>query len=340
MRGHRTRTSEPERLIAGDQLDVDADVPEHPAGSWVEQVLVAKDGAALAAADENAAQHGGDAADRLLAIAVVERPPASVVGGQAGAADLRGPRVPARPEGEEAAAGERDRAGRVVERPHAPIAGVDQLQTGRLVQLLLMPMAVDRGLIVDTGHGQAAVAQPEGSALRALHRLGLGLGLEPVAEPTKEGDRLGQLVVTHRQAAEVDLGDRGAGLDDEGPPGGRVEGQAGVPLVGDEAVAAPGALPAGADLVEPRYPHVPVGRDQEQARGADRVLRPEDEDEAAAVGGAGLEGALQVAAPEDAAGVGVDGADERVAEPAAAGRDDRRHHARAAGPGGSEDEAV
>ena len=73
--------------------------------------------------------------------------------------------------------------------------------------------------------------------------------------------------------------------------------------MGDGAGAAAGALPAGADLVEPRYPHVPVGRDQEQARGADRVLRPEDEDEAAAVGGAGLEGALQVAAPEDAAGV-------------------------------------
>src|SRR5882724_9250800 len=51
-------SSEPEGLIAGDQLDVDARVPEEMAAARVEHVLAAEDGAPLAAADEDAARDG------------------------------------------------------------------------------------------------------------------------------------------------------------------------------------------------------------------------------------------------------------------------------------------
>ena len=45
----------------------------------IEHVLVAEDGAPLVAADEDAAWDGLDAADRLLAVAVVELAAAGVV---------------------------------------------------------------------------------------------------------------------------------------------------------------------------------------------------------------------------------------------------------------------
>ncbi len=161
-------SSEPEGLITGDQLDVDARVPEDMAAARVEHVLAAEDGAPLAAADDDAARDGRDAADWLVAVAVVELAAAGVVGGQAAAAHLRRPRVPARAEGEQDAAAEGDRAGRVVEGAHAPVTGVDhtgvdQLQAGRAVDLLLLALAVDQGLVVDAGDGQPAVPQPDGA---------------------------------------------------------------------------------------------------------------------------------------------------------------------------------
>src|SRR6266542_917840 len=88
-------TSEPERLIAADQLDVDARMPEDATAAWLEHVLATEDGAALVAADEDTARDGGDAADRLVAVAVVELVAGGVVGGQPASAHRRGRRVPA-----------------------------------------------------------------------------------------------------------------------------------------------------------------------------------------------------------------------------------------------------
>src|SRR5439155_19610008 len=113
---------------------------------------------------------------------------------------------------------------------------------------------------------------------------------------------------------------------------GRVEGQARIPLMGDEARAASRSLPARADLYERPRPQPPTRRDDHQARAANGVLRAEHENEPAAVTGTGLQRALQVAAPENTARARVDGADEGVAEPAAAGADDRGQHPRPAGP--------
>ena len=72
LTARNTDVSVPEGLIADEQFDVIAGAPDHAAATRVDQVLVMEDGAAPAAADEDAARHGGDATDRLLAVAVVE----------------------------------------------------------------------------------------------------------------------------------------------------------------------------------------------------------------------------------------------------------------------------
>ena len=152
-----------------------------------------------------------------------------------------------------------------------------------------MTVAVDGGLVVDPGHRQAAVAELYGPALGTLHRFGLSLGLEPVAQSAEKGDRLGQLVVAHRQVAQVDLGDPGAGLDDEGPTGGRVESETGVPLMGDEALAAspercqPERI-WSSDMLRTRSPDAR----NTTREGPIAYFGPRTRDEAAAVGGTGL----------------------------------------------------
>ena len=82
---------------------------ERAAAARLEQVFVAEDGAALVAADEDAARNGGDAADRLPAIAVVELVAIGVVGGEPATAELGTARVPAGAECEQDTDADADR---------------------------------------------------------------------------------------------------------------------------------------------------------------------------------------------------------------------------------------
>src|ERR671919_601764 len=143
---------------------------------------------------------------------------------------LAGCRIEARAGGQHEIAGYAHLGRARVDRADAPVARVDEAETGGLNADLLAARRDLDEILVGAGHGEQTTPEPAGRPGRTADHLRVGGRVEPVEQPRQGGGRGLGLVVGDGEVREVDLADQ-IGTDHEGAAPAGVDGQAGDALL-------------------------------------------------------------------------------------------------------------